>query len=33
MIVFVTTMFLLPLRLVALYLSVSGLFTKTPPTL
>jgi hypothetical protein len=28
MIIFVTTMFLLPLGLVALYLYVSGVFTK-----
>jgi len=33
MIIFVTTMFLLPLGLVALYLYVSGAFTKTAPTL
>jgi hypothetical protein len=29
MIVFIATVFLIPLGLVALYLSVSGLFTKT----
>ena len=33
MIIFVTTMFLLPLGLVALYLYVSGVFTRTIPTL
>ena len=33
MIIFVTTMFLLPLGLVALYLYVSGVFTKTASTL
>ena len=33
MIIFVTTMFLLPLGLVALYLYVSGAFTKTAQTL
>jgi len=33
MIIFVTTMFLLPLGLVALDLYVSGVFTKTAPTL
>jgi hypothetical protein len=32
MIIFVTTMFLLPLGLVALYLYVSGVLTKTAPT-
>jgi hypothetical protein len=33
MIIFVTIMFVLPLGLVALYLYVSGAFTKTAPTL
>jgi hypothetical protein len=33
MIIFVTTMFLVPLGLVALYLYVSGAFTKSAPTL
>jgi hypothetical protein len=33
MITFVTIMFLVPLGLVALYLYVSGVFTKTAPTL
>jgi hypothetical protein len=33
MIIFVTTMFLLPLGLVALYLYMSGVFIKTAPTL
>ena len=33
MMIFVTTMFLLPLGLVGLYLYVSGVFTKTAPTL
>jgi hypothetical protein len=33
MIIFVTTMFLVPLGLVALYLYVSGVFRKTAPTL
>ena len=33
MIIFVTIMFLLPLGLVALYLYLSGVFTKTAPTL
>ena len=32
MIIFVTIMFVLPLGLVALYLYVSGAFTKTAPT-
>jgi hypothetical protein len=32
MIIFVATMFLLPLGLTALYLYVSGAFTKTAPT-
>jgi hypothetical protein len=33
MIIFVTIMFVLPLGLVALYLYVSGAFTKTAPIL
>lgn len=33
MIIFVTTMFMLPLGLVALYLYSSGAFTKTAPAL
>jgi hypothetical protein len=33
MITFVTIMFFVPLGLVALYLYVSGVFTKTAPTL
>ena len=33
MIIFVTTMFLILLGLVVLYLYVSGVFTKTAPTL
>ena len=33
MIIFVTTMFLILLGLVVLYLYVSGVFTKTTPTL
>jgi hypothetical protein len=33
MIIFIITMFLLPLGLVALYLYVSGVFTRTIPTL
>jgi hypothetical protein len=33
MITFVTIMFLVPLGLVALYLYVSGVFTKRSPTL
>ncbi len=33
MITFITIMFLLPLGLVALYLYVSGAFTKTAPIL
>jgi hypothetical protein len=33
MIIFVTIMFVLPLGLVALYLYVSGAFTKIAPTL
>jgi hypothetical protein len=33
MIIFIITMFLLPLGLVALYLYVSGVFTRTVPTL
>jgi len=33
MVIFVTTMVLLLLGLVALYLYVSGVFTKTTPTL
>lgn len=33
MITFVTIMFLVPLGLVALYLYVSGVFTKTAPIL
>jgi hypothetical protein len=33
MIIFVITMFVVPLGLIALYLYVSGAFTRTAPTL